>query len=132
MRNSPPHDGRFGFSLVNLLFILVGLYLLVGRFLIDIRRRSGTHYAVTGERILIVARGFQDTATSLPLATLADITLELKPGNAGTIVFGRDTIPFWANGGFIGSRGQTAPRFELIPDARAVHELIRTAQRRTF
>ena len=122
-------DHVAAFPLIYLPFALVALYLLVGRFVLDIERRSTTDYAVTRDRILIVSHGFRKAVTSLPLATLADITLSTTASGAGSIVFGRDGFS-WMNDPAFGTRGQAAPRFELIADAEAVHALIRETQRR--
>src|SRR5262245_50614402 len=40
-------------------FVLVGLYLLVGRFLVDARGRARTWYGVTSERALLVSSWFR-------------------------------------------------------------------------
>src|SRR4051812_42746606 len=43
------------FSLFGLPFVLMGIYLVIGRFFHEAWQRSKTHYAVTNQRILILS-----------------------------------------------------------------------------
>ena len=113
-------------------FVLVGLYLIVGRFFFEAKQRAHTFYAVTNERILIVTGVFNRKVKSLNLRTLSDISLTEGKNNEGTISFGGGS-PFSSMfGGFSGWPGmgsQMGPRFELIAGAKPVFETIRGAQR---
>lgn len=112
-------------------FVAVGLYITVGRFLIDRRRRARTTYALTSERILIGSGLWAPEVKSLDLRTLSDITLQERRDGSGTITFG-PTHPFAALYAGTAWPGMAqAPSFEMIPDARRVYELIREAQRST-
>jgi Bacterial PH domain len=116
------------FALWGVPFVLVGLYITIGRFFVDAWRRARTAYAVTSERIIIMSGGFSPTTKSLAMATLTDVTLSERPDGSGTITFGAD--PF---GGtmYAGARWTGAPRvpsFEMIPDAHQVYDVIRQAQ----
>jgi hypothetical protein len=114
-------DAPWFFRLWGVPFVVVGLYLIAGRFVYDAWVRGRTVYAVTNQRVVIVRDGRSRSATSLDLATLPEMTLSEKRDGSGTIVFG----PEWTG------RGQAAsPRFELIAQARSVHETIRAAQQR--
>lgn len=50
--------GPFFFRLFGLPFVAVGLYITVGRFLIDARRRARTSYVVTSNRVVIIGGTF--------------------------------------------------------------------------
>ena len=120
------------FVLWGIPFVLVGLYLIVGRFFFEAKQRAHTFYAVTNERILIVTGVFNRKVKSLNLRTLSDISLTEGKNNEGTISFGGGS-PFSSMfGGFSGWPGmgsQMEPRFELIAGAKPVFETIRGAQR---
>lgn len=114
------------------IFLLAGLYFLVGRFFIDIYSRSQTRYALTGERVLIYGGLFSRRLISLSLRNLSEMTLSQKASGEGSIVFGRQQYvvqPAGVDGAPV-VQPPAPPRFELIPDAGKVHALIRDAQRR--
>ena len=54
------------FTLWGIPFVLVGLYVMVGRFFVDARQRSRTFYGVTDRRILIVTGVSSRNVKSLP------------------------------------------------------------------
>ena len=121
----------FFFMLWGIPFLCAGAYLTVGRFFVDAALRAKTWYGVTNERILIVGGLFNRTVKSLPLRSLPEIALEQRQDGSGTITFG-SSMPFasWYRGvAWPGMDQRMAPTFELIPDAKAVYEIIRHAQR---
>jgi hypothetical protein len=124
-------NAPFFFVLWGIPFVLVGLYLIVGRFFIDAKQRAQMFYAVTNERILIISGLFSQKVKSLNLRTLSDLSLSESKSTEGTISFGGGS-PFSSMfGGFSGWPGMSAqlgPRFEQIEKARAVYEIIRKAQ----
>lgn len=113
-------------------FVLVGLYIIVGRFFVDAWQRGKTTYGVTSERVMIISNSFGRKVKSLNLRTLSDITLAQKSDGSGTITFGAaDQSSWWNAGGWGGRRGRPAPpSFEMIQDAKKVYDIIREAQRR--
>jgi hypothetical protein len=72
------------FILLGLPFILIGLYLVVGRFAVRLVRRRRTLYAITGERV-IVATGasFRDT----PVRGGSMSVRRRRNGRHATVVF---------------------------------------------
>ncbi len=120
------------FLLFGALFVVVGCYLIVGRFFFDARQRYTTFYAVTDERAIIVSGLLSRTVRSMDLRTLGEMALSERRDGSGTIVFGNASPFDWMLGGIAGwpgSGGRLASRFELIPDVRSVYETIRNAQR---
>jgi hypothetical protein len=121
----------FFFALWGIPFVAVGIYLIFGRFFVESWQRSRTHYAVTNERVLIVDGLFNTTVSSVSLRTLTDMTFSEKSDGEGSIHFGPGTVPaaFRTFSAWPGMKGQMGPRFELIPDARMVRDLIHGAQK---
>jgi Bacterial PH domain len=117
------------FMLWGVPFVLVGLYITIGRFFVDARRRARTVYAVTSDRILITSGILSTTTKTLDLRTLSEVTLQEGRGGSGTITFGR-TYPFAST--YAGSSWPGVPlppSFEMIEGARQVYDIIREAQR---
>jgi len=125
-------DAPAFFALWGIPFVLIGIYLIIGRFYVEARQRQKTFYGVTNERILIVSGLFNRKVKSLNMRTLSDLSLSQSSSGEGSISFGSG-FPFgsWF-GGFSSWPGMEAylgPRFELIPNAKGVYEIIRNAQR---
>ena len=118
-------DGPVFMKLWGIPFVLIGLYLIVGRFFHDAWRRGRTTYAVTSERIVIRCGGSEK---SIPLRTLAEFSLRARGDGSGSIQFGSSPLGAWSSTGLGWPGWPTLPGFEDIPDARTVHELIRRAQ----
>lgn len=115
-----------------LLFMGIGLYLLVGRFVLDAWRRSRTVYALTQQRAIIVSGIAARSVRSVSLRNLSELNLSLRSAGVGTIVFGPlENGLYAARDGAVPTVGiPLSPRFELIANAKAVYELIRQEQRR--
>jgi Bacterial PH domain len=117
------------FRFWGILFILVGAYMVAGRFVWDARRRAKTFYGVTDRHILIVYGVDSKKTTTLALKSLPGLTLDERYNGDGDVVFDTKDANHVATGGIVG-RGQTVPvMFELIPQAREVYNIIRKAQR---
>ena len=115
-------------------FILVGLHLLVGRFLLDAWQRACTDYAVTDQRVLIVNYLFTRRVRSVELAGLSEMTLTERRDGRGSITFGR---PIGGRGRSLGGDSgwspgspNATPRFDLIEGASGVQQTIRQAAAR--
>jgi hypothetical protein len=123
------------FWLFGIPFVLIGLYLIFGRFFTDARTRAATFYGVTNDRIIITSGKHGTRVQSLSLSTLGDITLDERADGSGTITFAA-VSPLGRMGNFgawpgVGAtRGAVPPSFEMIPQAKKVYEMIRGAQRR--
>ena len=125
-------DAPLLFKLLGIPFVLVGLYIVAGRFVTDARRRARTHYALTTERILIASGPNSKNIQSLSLRHLPDITLEEHANGTGTISLGNmhnayshQTTVWDAKPGMHAS----TPQLEGIANALHVFQLIRDAQR---
>ena len=76
------------FALWGIPFVIIGLYLIFGRFFFEAKHRANTFYAVTNERILIIAGMFSQKVKSMNRRTLSDLSLSEGSGDVGTITFG--------------------------------------------
>lgn len=120
------------FPLFGLPFVCVGVYLIFGRFFADAKQRERTFYAVTNERILIISGLFSRRVKSLNLRSLADLSVSEGAGGVGSVSFGGGSpfaSKFGAMPGWPGAEAYVGPRFDSISDAKAVFEIIRSAQR---
>lgn len=110
--------------------VLVGLYLLVGRFFIDSFQRSRTYYGLTDQRIIIVNGLFNRQVKSLTLATLSDISLTERSDGSGVIAFGPgpSSSSRFSRAAWKGMNSQLGPSFDMIENARRVYGMIRDAQ----
>jgi hypothetical protein len=124
-------NAPFFFKLWGIPFVLFGLYFVFGRFFTDARVRTRTFYAVTSERVIIIAGLFSRQIKSLNLRTLADLTVTEHSNGSGTISFGtaHPLGSFFPASSWPGSRRYMPPSFELSDRVRDVYEIIRKAQR---
>ena len=122
-------DGRWGFILWGLPFLVVGAYLTVGRFFADARRRARTTYVVTDRRVLISLGGRKPSVTTFALRGIPALTLvEMKQGT-GDIVLEFSDARHIAVGG-LRPKGSLAPTIlEFLPDVRRVYGVLCEAQR---
>jgi hypothetical protein len=118
------------FRLWGIPFVLIGLYLILGRFFVDAWRRARTYYGLTAERVLIITVPFQRQVKSIPLRGLPELTLKERGDRSGAIVFGSaPSIYGGLAGSWPGGGSHSPPSFEMIENVRQVFEQIRTAQR---
>jgi hypothetical protein len=111
------------------LFVLVGLYSVVGRFFVDAWVRGNTWYALTSRRILIERAGAFGKFTALNLDRLPELQMTEHADGRGTILFGQ---PIWGRGNawWYGTPAlDPMPQFIAIPDARSVFDQIQRAGR---
>lgn len=126
-----PFDSNAGaspdwfFKLWGLPFLVVGLYLIGGRFFHDAHIRKKLFYAVTDQRILTL-RGSK--ITSLDIHRLPRLELSEHRDATGTLAFeANNTMSFGGMNGFswwVPALGSAA-QFFRIENPRSVYELIR-------
>lgn len=105
-------------------FVLIGIYLLIGRLFVDARRRSRTFYGVTTRRVIICSRMFGQRVRSFPLRKLRDLSLDERSDGTGTITFGvpNITVPGVPMMNEWDTAAQfVAPAFEVVPQARTLY-----------
>lgn len=81
------------FAIWGLLFVLIGLYFMAGRFWVDAWQRAQTSYAVTSERVVIVSGLFARRVKSLSIDTLSEVSLTERGTDPG-----RSRLAPWPRG----------------------------------
>jgi uncharacterized membrane protein YdbT with pleckstrin-like domain len=66
-------DAPFFFSLFGIPFVLIGLYIIFGRFFFDAKKRGNTIYGLTDKRAIIISGVFGKKTTSLNLKSLQEV-----------------------------------------------------------
>lgn len=123
-------DAPFFFRLWGIPFVLVGLYFIFGRFLVDAWQRTKTYYGLSEQRAIIVSGLFSRNVRSLHLKAVPEVSQTEHGDGRGTIIFG-SSGQVWL--GFTGrslpgSQKGMLPAFERIENAKSVYEMIRKAQ----
>lgn len=77
------------FPFVGLVFVLIGYYLLFGRFTYKRRKNNNTFYALSNSRVLILIK---DKLTSININTLKKIEIYRKKNKIGSIILGSSVI----------------------------------------
>lgn len=118
------------FRLWGLPFLIIGVYLIIGRFLHDAYNRTYLYYAVTNQRVLIYNAGLGQSLKSLDIQSLPALSLSEKRNGSGTISFEPSSSPFDSFYGtnsfriWVPTLGGPV-RFLDVADVRRVYEIIR-------
>lgn len=122
----------FIFMIWGIPFVLIGIYMILGRFFVDSAQRRRTYYALTNQRVIIISGLFGQNTKSLLLGQLPEINITTRKNGKGTITFGSVQPMSWmpAGMGFPNiSRYPVAPSFEMIDNAKVVYQHIKSLQR---
>jgi hypothetical protein len=116
------------FALWGVPFVLVGLYLIFGRFFWDAFVRGRTEYMLTNRRALIATTIANRKVRSFQLSPAAEVTSSEESSGAGTVVFGSQLQTGKPNlaGPVSGFTGHFA--FERVPRVGDVMSLIARIQ----
>ena len=122
-------SGQGRFDPITILFLAVGFYLLVGRFLVDMWFRSRAYYGLTNERAIIVTGTNSLEARSIYLKTMSNLKMTKRGNGCGTIEFDKPKFSFFGTRAsravpWPGTGQYINPAFEMITDVRRVHDLI--------
>ena len=112
-------------------FIVMGQYMIWGRFLYTAWKKGRTYYAVTTKRVLVVTSGATRKVVSGYLRTLDSVALTTRQDGIGTVKFSPEPEPessFWNS-----RRRKGGPQLDInlsrlafydVPDVRSVYGLI--------
>ncbi|MBC3910649.1 hypothetical protein [Undibacterium umbellatum] len=112
-------------------FVLIGLYMIIGRFFFEALQRAKTFYAVTDERVLIVSGIFTSSITSLNLHSLGELSLTEGKNGEGSVIFGHNPLANLLAGfsGLAGTLNSKMTQFRSIAGAKQVFDLIHQTKR---
>lgn len=121
-------ESSFGpaFAVFGIPFVLVGLYLTLGRFYVDARRRRTIVYGLTDRRIIIVPDASGDRVESIELGRLDEYSIKTKNDGSGTIMFGASFSKYpYGNAAFDPFNFfRVVTAFEGIAEAKAVSDML--------
>jgi PH (Pleckstrin Homology) domain-containing protein len=117
------------FSLFGLPFVVVGLYITIGRFFIDAYKRAHTLYGITEERVIIKSGILSSSITSVNIKALQGLTFSQKADGSGTIVLGNIDSRYAMMQGMDWPSVKQPPKLDLIEDVKAVYDQIVGLQR---
>lgn len=120
------------FPLFGIPFVLVGLYMIFGRFIYDSKKRAQTFYGITNQRTIIISGLFNKHVKSINLKTMSDASLSAKTNGYGTINFCQENqmISMFMADVFPNMEGLAVPKFELIENAKQVYKQLKAQLRK--
>lgn len=115
-----------------IIWILIGFYLLMGRFIYKAFNKKATLYVVTNQRIIIINK-LWGYFIEKSIKSITHIEKEIRPNGIGTIRFGHtpSTHLWYENTGLevlVGPEkiyGTPAPTFFDIKDANMIYQLVK-------
>jgi hypothetical protein len=116
------------FVAAGLLFIGIGIYALIGRFIADLSYRSRLIYGVTDRRAIILSGMRRRSVQSIYLSSLSTLKLEERRDRSGTIYFGDQPSSSYWHGSNYGQGVGT--QFFRIADAKQVYTILHEAMQR--
>jgi hypothetical protein len=115
-------------------FVLIGQYLIWGRFLFTAWKKRRTHYAITNRRALVVQDIWRRKIASAYLDTLPALIKENSSNGMGTLRFAA-AEPMWSRrngwGAWDGMSVENVPVFRDIEDVDSVYRLVSDQRERT-
>lgn len=121
----------FFFKLWGVPFVLVGLYLMFGRFFVAYRQAQSTWYALTDRRVLIASGIFRSNLTEIDLRSLPALNVQTSSDGVGTISLSSAPASWTSQLNWSPWMAMSAaPAFRAIPDAPRVYQLMQEARER--
>jgi hypothetical protein len=124
------------FPLFGIPFVLMGCYMLFGRFFFKSWKQRNTYYAVTNSRALILCTVPSRSLQAVLINANANLNKSVRADGVGTISFGSSSprAAMYANTGMdffaAGAGGSAiAPAFYDIKDVNTVFQLISNQQK---
>jgi hypothetical protein len=121
------------FPLFGVPFLLIGFYMLFGRFIMDVVTRRRTFYALTDRRALVLTALRDRNVVSTPLHKIDHVDITLHRDGHGTLTFQGDgdrntgsRRTYYAAGTVMSNGGGQV--FDHIENPKAVYDMVLKAQ----
>lgn len=118
-----PVEGSGPFLVLPIVFKVVGVYIIAGRFFVDMFRRSRTEYGLTDRSAVVITSSFGASTRVVDLHAVSEISLEQGKSGEGSVVFGTQPSIFAGNNMRAWGGAPSTPTFEYIPNAAAVYQM---------
>jgi hypothetical protein len=108
-------------------FVLIGQYIIWGRFFYTAWKKKRTHYAITNRRVIVVQNGWNRQMASAYLDSLPTLIKEGRSSGTGTLRFSQAESMWSGRRGWGAWDGMTVgnvPTFVDIDDLDYVYRLI--------
>lgn len=130
---APAHSQwKFG-MLWGIPFVLIGQYLIWGRFFYVAWLKGRTHYAVTNRRVIVVQDSWKRQMASVYIDSLPSLIKEGGSNGIGVLRFAQPQ-PIWSNnrgfGAWNGLSVGAVPTFVDIEDVESVYRLVSDVRER--
>ncbi len=112
------------FMLFGIPFVLVGLYMLIGRFFFDAKRRAKTVYGISNNRIIIKSGVVRTQVESMNIKSISEISFTQKQDLSGTITLGPVASGYSTMQIKGMQKGPQPTSLEWIDDVKTVYEKI--------
>lgn len=112
------------FKLWGIPFVLMGIYITVGRFFYDSWKRSKIAYAITNKRALILKREFSQKIVSIPLSR--DLNIEYNSNSKGraAIKFGESGASIFSSSSWPGMNSKQNEFFQIEEGRKVYSQLL--------
>jgi hypothetical protein len=121
-QNKPDHSFGFFGIIWGTPFVVVGQYLIWGRFIHQRWKKKRTYYALTNRRALIVEYGFRNrTSSSAFFDSIPTVDKRVRHDGIGSIGFGGPVASEWQWGK---NKGPQTPTFYDVENADALYQTV--------
>lgn len=112
-------------ALFGIPFVLIGLYMVFGRFIVDAIKRKKTVYGITNDRVIIKSGLFKTSVSSINIKNLPQLNLLEHKNGQGSVLFTEQNTRnlFEVNRNLNFSTGANIG-IEFVDDAKKVYGLL--------
>jgi hypothetical protein len=119
------------FPLFGIPFVIIGAYMMVGRFIADARQRERTYYGITDRNVIIIT-GKEQNIRVLPLASLQEVMMKERRDGSGTIMLESPLAGIALDESTNSSKTKKLepPAISMVPNVKGVYNVLLEARRK--